>query len=377
MAGYEWKGDMPFQQVYFTGMVRDKQRRKMSKSLGNSPDALELIDKFGADGVRFGLLSSSPAGGDLLFDEKLCEQGRNFCNKMWNGLRLVKSWEVVDVDNQSGELQIRQTALSWFEDQLRINVALIQEDFEKYRLSEAVMRLYNFVWDDFFSWLLEVVKPPYGNPIDASSYQRVLRIYEDLMKLLHPFMPFVTEEIYQQLQPRNPGDFVGLTTWPSGNVEENSLDEPMRMVQSLVTEVRDLRNKHQLKQKEGLEFFLADGDDSRRMIEDKGIRDILIKMAALENISITKEAPKALHASIVQGRIKAFVLLPDVDVEQERKKLMEELEYARGFVKQIESKLANEKFVQNAPPAIVDKERKKLEDGTKRVEMLTESLNRL
>src|SRR5690606_6288176 len=192
-----------------------------------------------------------------------------------------------------------------------------------------------------------------------------------------PFMPFVTEEIYQQLQPRNPGDFVGLTTWPSGNVEENSLDEPMRMVQSLVTEVRDLRNKHQLKQKEGLEFFLADGDDSRRMIEDKGIRDILIKMAALENISITKEAPKALHASIVQGRIKAFVLLPDVDVEQERKKLMEELEYARGFVKQIESKLDNEKFVQNAPPAIVDKERKKLEDGTKRVEMLTESLNRL
>lgn len=377
MAGYEWKGEKPFQQVYFTGMVRDKQRRKMSKSLGNSPDALELIQKFGADGVRFGLLSSSPAGGDLLFDDKLCEQGRNFCNKMWNGLRLIKGWPVVAEDDNREELAIRKTALTWFEDNLSENAALIQQDFDKYRLSEAVMRLYNFIWNDFFSWLLEVIKPPYEKPIDQESYDRIITIYEDLMKILHPFMPFVTEEIYHQLKPREDGDFVGLSDWPVQKTSENSQSSAMEIVQSLVTGIRDLRNKHQLKQKEGLTFLLAESDDARQLLTQPGIKEILTKMAALESIQLTKEAPEELHASIVQGRIKAYVMLPGVDVEEERSKLEEELEYARGFVKQIESKLSNERFVQNAPPAIVDKERKKLEDGKGRVAMLMESLEQL
>lgn len=377
MAGYEWKGEKPFRQVYFTGMVRDKQRRKMSKSLGNSPDALELIEKFGADGVRFGLLSSSPAGGDLLFDDKLCEQGRNFCNKMWNGLRLIKSWPVVPEDENREELEIRDAALTWFEDKLKENANLIQQDFDKYRLSEAVMRLYNFIWNDFFSWLLEVVKPPYGSPIDQSSYDRIIAIYEDLMKVLHPFMPFVTEEIYQQLKTREEGDFVGLTQWPVSGKTESHQDSAMKIVQSLVTEVRDLRNKHQLKQKEELTFFLADSDDAQRLLHQRGIKEILVKMASLDSVTLTDQAPEGLHASIVQGRIKAYVMLPGVDVEQERKKLQEELDYARGFVKQIQSKLSNERFVQNAPPAIVDKERKKLEDGKGRVAMLEESLSQL
>lgn len=377
MAGYEWKGEMPFRQVYFTGMVRDKQRRKMSKSLGNSPDALELIEKFGADGVRFGLLSSSPAGGDLLFDDKLCEQGRNFCNKMWNGLRLIKGWSVVAEDQNEVELKIRRTVLTWFEDELSKTADLVQKDFEKYRLSEAVMRLYNFIWNDFFSWLLEVVKPPYGDPIDQESYDRILSIYENLMKLLHPFMPFVTEEIYQQLKPRQKGDFVGLTQWPGQKSSGHSLDPAMKIVHNLVTEVRDLRNKHQIKQKEGLDFYLADNPDARELLDQRGIREILIKMAALDSIEMTGDAPDAMHASIVQGRIKAYVILPGVDVEEERKKLEADLEYAIGFVRQIESKLSNERFVQNAPEAIVEKERKKLEDGKQRVAMLKDSLKRL
>lgn len=377
MAGYEWKGEKPFQQVYFTGMVRDKQRRKMSKSLGNSPDALELIERFGADGVRFGLLSSSPAGGDLLFDDKLCEQGRNFCNKMWNGLRLIKGWPVIAEDDNLVEVEIRKTALTWFEDKLRENAALIQQDFEKYRLSEAVMRLYNFIWNDFFSWLLEVVKPPYEKPIDLESYDRIITIYEDLMKILHPFMPFVTEEIYQQLRPREEGEFVGLTGWPAYENSGSDLESAMETVQSLVTGIRDLRNKHQLKQKEGLTLYFADNHPAKELLGLTGMKEILIKMASLESIGLTTDAPEELHASLVQGRIKTYVLLPDVDVEEERAKLEKELEYARGFVKQIESKLSNERFVQNAPEAIVDNERKKLEDGKGRVTMLEESLKQL
>ncbi len=377
MSGYEWKGEQPFQEVYFTGMVRDKQRRKMSKSLGNSPDALELIEKFGADGVRFGLLSSSPAGGDLLFDEKLCEQGRNFCNKMWNGLRLIKGWPVVEDEKNREEMLIRQAALDWFEDRVTEQIGLIQRDFDQYRLSEAIMRLYNFIWNDFFSWLLEVVKPPYGNAIDQASYDRILNIYERLMVILHPFMPFITEEIYQQLRPRPEGDFVGLVSWPAQETKVESNVDHMATVQSLVTGIRDLRNKHQISLKENLTLFLANNASSRQLLSEAGMKEILIKMAALDQVGLMEDAPDDLHATLVQGRIKAFLLLPGVNVEEERKKLEEELQYARGFVKMIESKLSNERFVQNAPEAIVDKERKKLEDGKGRVAMLEESLKKL
>lgn len=401
MAGYEWKGEKPFQQVYFTGMVRDKQRRKMSKSLGNSPDALELIDKFGADGVRFGLLSSSPAGGDLLFDEKLCEQGRNFCNKMWNGLRLIKGWDI-ETQNKAeseevskknlkpGEGQesnglwlnnqeslIRETAVTWFEEKLKEQTLIIQEDFEKYRLSEAVMKLYKFIWNDFFSWLLEVVKPPYGEPIDEASYNRIILIYEDLMRLLHPFMPFITEEIYQQLQQRPEGDFIGISRWPSSGNPDESHFESMEVVHSLVSQIRDLRNKHQLKQKEPLSLYMARSKDAEALLDHTGMSAILKKMASLDVVKLADDAPEELHASIVKGRIKAFLVLPGVDVEEERQKLTEELDYARGFVKKIESKLANRGFVNNAPEAIVEKERKKLEDGKGRVIMLEESIKQL
>ncbi|MBY5958396.1 valine--tRNA ligase [Membranicola marinus] len=379
MAGYEWKGEKPFQQVYFTGMVRDKQRRKMSKSLGNSPDALELIEKFGADGVRFGLLSSSPAGGDLLFEEKLCEQGRNFCNKMWNGLRLIKGWTISSSTNSTSDKEtiIREIALTWFEDKLKEQEDLIQKDFDEYRLSEAVMKLYNFIWNDFFSWLLEVVKPPYGDAIDQASYDRIIQIYENLMKLLHPFMPFVTEEIYQQLRLRKEGDFIATSSWPEGGECDTSMFDTMESIKALVTQIRDLRNKHQLKQKEPLDLYFAKSESTTNLLRQSGMKEILIKMAALGKVEQTTEAPKDLHASIVQGRIKAYLMLPGVDVEEERQKLEEELDYARGFVKKIESKLANERFVQNAPEAIVAKERKKLEDGKGRVAMLEESLEQL
>lgn len=377
MAGYEWKGEKPFQQVYFTGMVRDKQRRKMSKSLGNSPDALDLIAKFGADGVRFGLLSSSPAGGDLLFEEKLCEQGRNFCNKMWNGLRLIKGWTVTDEDINSTEVKIRQTALNWFDAKIKAHAHSMQDDFDKYRLSEAIMKLYNFIWNDFFSWLLEVIKPPYGESIDQISYDRIIHIYEELMTLLHPFMPFVTEEIYQQLQPRKEGEFLSTARWPEIKETDDSLFEPMEIVQSLVTQIRDQRNNYQLKQKELLPLYVAQSDSAQKLFDHDGLKEILIKMAALDTIELSEEAPEDLHATLVKGRIKAYLVLPGVNVEDERTKLLEELKYARGFVEQIKSKLSNERFVQNAPDAIVDKERKKLEDGEGRVKMLEESLEQL
>lgn len=377
MAGYEWKGEKPFQQVYFTGMVRDKQRRKMSKSLGNSPDALELIEQFGADGVRFGLLSSSPAGGDLLFEEKLCEQGRNFCNKMWNGLRLIKGWTVTEDDKNPAEVKIRQTALDWFDEKMKAQTQSIQDDFDKYRLSEAIMKLYNFIWNDFFSWLLEVIKPPYGKPIDQKSYARIIRIYEDLTKLLHPFMPFITEEIYQQLQRRKEGDFVATASWPQPQKPDDRLFEPMEIVQSLVSQVRDQRNNHHLKQKELLTLYMAQSDSALKLLDHQGLKEILVKMAALDSVELSDDVPAVLHATIVQGRIKAYLVLPGVNVDEERTKLLEELKYERSFVKSIESKLSNERFIQNAPDAIVEKERKKLEDGKGRVKMLEESLERL
>lgn len=377
MSGYEWKGEMPFRHVYFTGMVRDKQRRKMSKSLGNSPDALKLIEEYGADGVRFGLLSSSPAGGDLLFDVKLCEQGRNFCNKMWNGLRLIKGWDTVPAEPGDPEAEIRKAALDWFEEKFKTEIRKINQDFEQYRLSEALMDLYNFIWNDFFSWLLEVVKPDYGKPVDETSYTRILGIFEELMVVLHPFMPFITEEIYHRLKDRKEGDFIGLRQWPIAAESDETLFEPMSLIQSLVTQTRDLRNKHQLKQKEELTLFIAESETGQALLEHSGLRNLLVKMGSLERVSLTEKAPEELHASIVIGRIKAYVLLPGVDVEEERKKLQEELDYALGFVRSVEAKLSNERFVNNAPAAVVDKERKKLEDGRGRVAMLEESLARL
>lgn len=377
MAGYEWKGKKPFNQVYFTGMVRDKQRRKMSKSLGNSPDALGLIEKFGADGVRFGLLSSSPAGGDLLFEEKLCEQGRNFCNKMWNGLRLIKGWMIEEHTENLDELEIRRIALTWFEEKIKIHTLALQEDFDKYRLSEAVMKLYNFIWNDFFSWLLEVVKPPYETRIDQESYDRIIDISEDLMILLHPFMPFITEEVYQQLRPRKAGDYIAVANWPKADKADDSLFDSMEVVHSLVTQIRDQRNKHQLKQKEPMNLYLAESKTTKNLLNQNGMKEILVKMAVLESVELSVEAPEELHATIVQGRIKAYLMLPEVDVEEERKKLLDELDYARGFVKKIESKLANKKFVENAPTKVVDMERKKLADGNGRVQMLEESLKQL
>src|SRR5690606_23497504 len=222
-------------------------------------------------------------------------------------------------------------------------------------------------WNDFFSWLLEVVKPPFGSSIDQASYDRIIGIYEKLMVILHPFMPFITEEIYQQLRSRQDGDFVGLVNWPVQEAKVKSNTDNMAAIQSLVTGIRDLRNKHQISLKENLTLFLAENKSSRQLLSEKGMKEILVKMAALDRVELVEEAPDEMHATIVQGRFKAFLLLPGVNVEEERKKLEEELKYARGFVKMIESKLSNERFVQNAPEAIVDKERKKLEDGKGRV----------
>ncbi|GAA5221193.1 valine--tRNA ligase [Membranihabitans marinus] len=377
MAGYEWKGERPFKEVYFTGMVRDKQRRKMSKSLGNSPDALQLLADYGADGVRFGLLSSSPAGGDLLFDDKLCEQGRNFCNKMWNGLRLIKGWTVDDAGVDDRDVLMRTTALDWISNQFQALLAELDQEFEQYRLSEVAKKLYNFIWNEFFSWFLEMVKPPYGHPIDRASYERILNIYEELMIALHPFMPFITEEIYQNLRERSSDDHVMVAQWPKQGNIDSSLFSSFELVKDLVSNVRDLRNKNQIKQRDPLTMKMLAGVESKELLSNAGLRELLLKMAVVEELEIVDAAPEVPHANIVAQTVKAFVILPAMDVEEERAKLKAELDYALGFVKSISGKLSNAKFVNNAPAAVVDKERKKLSDGQARVSMLEESLARL
>lgn len=377
MAGYEWKGERPFKEVYFTGMVRDKQRRKMSKSLGNSPDALELIDQFGADGVRFGLLSSSPAGGDLLFDEKLCEQGRNFSNKMWNALRLVKGWKIDDSSVRPEDVEMRLLAIRWFEGQFYELLDELDADFRQYRLSDIAMKLYNFIWNEFCSWLLEMVKPAYGDPIDLESYKLINQLLENLMIVLHPFMPFITEEIYQNIRGREEDDHIIIAKWPQRKESDNSLSEGFALLKILVTSIRDVRNKNQIKQKELLTLQFMKSESAAMMVNSHGLKNLLMKMGYVKDIELVSEAPTVPHGNIVAQTLKAFVLLPNINLEEEREKLLADLEYAKGFVKKIEGKLKNERFVNNAPEAVVEKERKKLNDGLSRVAMLQESLERL
>ncbi len=378
MAGYEWMHEKPFRDVYFTGMVRDKKRRKMSKSLGNSPDALKLIDTYGADGVRFGMLSCSPAGGDLLFDEKLPAQGRNFCNKMWNALKLVKMWQ------PSGEAQMQQQhaidglAMKWFENRKNEVFAKIEQQFNSYRLSEALMELYSFIWNDYCSWYLEMVKPKYGNnKIETETYNTTIRFFEELMAALHPFMPFVTEEIWHRLKSRGAREDCMMTTYPKAGALDTFTIQRFEQLKDIVGKIRDLRNKNNIKQREPLELIAMDTPGAQAFLDYPGIRETLIKLSALDKLSLSQEAPQNA-ISFVSGTEQFYLVAEQkLDKDAERKRLESELEYARGFVASIEKKLDNERFVQNAPPAVVERERKKLSDGQERVAILMESLDAL
>jgi valyl-tRNA synthetase len=397
MAGYEWapellsektkaeKGIMPFHEVYFTGMVRDNKRRKMSKSLGNSPDALKLIENYGADGVRFGMLSSSSAGNDIIFDapfdpetgavlneSKLCEQGRNFCNKMWNAMRLVQGWTVTDQEPS----QTARLATEWFGHKMQQVLETLEGHYQQYRLSDAVMTLYSFIWDDFCSWYLEMIKPE-GNEIARETMEQTIGFFEQLMIILHPFMPFVTEEIWHQLKERTDGDDCVMASYPSAQSYDADLIKQVEKAKDVVAKVRELRNSNGIKQRDPLALFVEDSDSAKELFGIEGLADMVQKMAYLKSLEVSG-SDIANSLSFLSGTEKYFLEVElEIDVEAEREKLTKELEYYEGFVKSVEKKLSNERFVQNAPAPVVEKERQKLADGQAKIQILKENLAKL
>ena len=394
MSGYEWAPEllgedhpaMPFRDVYFTGMVRDSKRRKMSKSLGNSPDALSLIDTYGADGVRFGMLSSGSAGNDIIFDapldpetgqvlneSKLCEQGRNFCNKMWNALRLISSWEV---DANKDEDAINAMAATWIESRLaQVNVEVTRLIGE-YRLSEAIMELRKFIWDDFCSWYLEMIKPEDGK-IAGVTHQRTIAAYEQMMTLLHPFMPFVSEEVWHGLKERELGDDCCVSAWPTATDFDAELIKRVELAQQAVVKVRETRSAEKVKARDPLKLYTVAGSAGEDLVKDAGLKAAIEKMAFLEDLTVAETEPTNSVAFLVGNDTFYLELNQEVDVEAEIATLEKDLAYYEGFVASVEKKLSNERFVNNAPAPVVERERQKLADGTAKVKSLGEELERL
>ncbi len=374
MAGYEYRKDMPFKNVYFTGIVRDKLGRKMSKSLGNSPDPIELIDKYGADGVRMGMMLSAPAGNDILFDDSLCEQGRNFNNKIWNAFRLVKGWEVSDSLQPTPNTQI---AVKWFDAKLNIVNATINDLFSKYRLSEALMEVYKLFWDEFSSWYLEMVKPAYidgkAQPIDRATYDATLRFFDALLKMLHPFMPFITEELWQALYDRKDGDSImrECLKLNAPTKEEQKLSDDIEVVKQIVSGVRMVRNQKNIPPKEQMTLHTIGKNNF------EAYNDVISKMANLKAIEVVAEK-SADESSFMVGTEEFAVPVGDmIDVAAELEKQEAQLKHLEGFLMGIKKKLSNEKFVANAPEAVVALERKKQSDSEEKIATLRESIAEL
>ena len=374
MAGYEYRKDMPFKNVYFTGIVRDKLGRKMSKSLGNSPDPIELIDKYGADGVRMGMMLSAPAGNDILFDDSLCEQGRNFNNKIWNAFRLVKGWEVSDTLQQSLNTKI---AVKWFDAKLNIVNATINDLFSKYRLSEALMEVYKLFWDEFSSWYLEMVKPAYvdgkAQPIDRATYDATLKFFDALLKMLHPFMPFITEELWQALYDRKDGDSImrECLKLNAPTKEEQKLSDDIEVVKQIVSGVRMVRNQKNIPPKEQMTLHTIGKNNF------EAYNDVISKMANLKAIEVVAEK-SADESSFMVGTEEFAVPVGDmIDVAAELEKQEAQLKHLEGFLMGIKKKLSNEKFVANAPEAVVALERKKQSDSEEKIATLRESIAEL
>lgn len=367
MAGYEFRKEPPFRNVYFTGIVRDEIGRKMSKQLGNSPDPLDLIATYGADGVRMGLMLSAPAGSDILFDKKLCETGRNFCNKIWNAFRLVKGWEV---DAQAEQPRAAAEAIEWFDSKLSATIAELDDLFSKFRISEALMAVYRLFWDEFSSWYLEAVKPAWQTPVDAKTLAAVERHFDALLRLLHPFMPFITEELWQNLAERREGESIMYAVEPRGQEPDAGILEKMETVKAIVNGVRGVRAKRNIAPKEALELHVV-GDQTTPWPE------LIGKLGNVSAIANVGEAD-ATAAKFIAGTTTYEVPLADmIDTEAERAKLAKEIDYLKGFKASIEKKLSNERFVAKAPAAVVEGERKKLADAEAKIARLTDSLQAL
>lgn len=363
MAGYEYIGKMPFRNVYFTGIVRDKLGRKMSKSLGNSPDPIELMEKYGADGVRMGMMLSAPAGNDILFDESLCTQGRNFNNKIWNAFRLVKGWNVVDAEQP----EYAKIAVKWFDAVLNKTMEEVADLFSKFRLSEALMAVYKLFWDEYSSWYLEMVKPAYGSPIDKVTYEATLGYFDTLLRLLHPFMPFITEELWQHIAERKDGESIMVAQLPKMGVFDDSIVADIDVAKDIIAGVRTVRMQKNIPNKEQLELQVVGN-------AELNVKAIIAKLANLSSI-VSVEEKDATAASFLVGTVEYAVPLGNnIDIEEELKKLEADLKYNEGFLASVMKKLGNEKFVNNAPAKVIEMERKKQADAEAKIATLKESI---
>ncbi|HQB78167.1 MAG TPA: valine--tRNA ligase [Tenuifilaceae bacterium] len=366
IAGYEYRGAKPFGNVYLTGIVRDMQRRKMSKSLGNSPDPLDLIAKYGADGVRVGMLLCSPAGNDVLFEESQTEQGRNFSNKIWNAFRLVKGWEVnADIEQPVSA----KAAIEWFNHLLNKEIAQIDDDFDKYRISEALMAVYKLFWDEFSSWFLEMVKPAYQQPIDATTYAAVLEIFEKMLALLHPYMPFITEELWQLIRERAQGESLMVSPMPKAQAFDAQLIERFELMKETIAGVRTIRQEKNIPQKDKLKLFVSSTESLGENVES-----IIVKLAGLELLQYTTDKVDGAASFMVRSTEFFVPLEGFIDVEEEIAKLKTELEYTKGFLNSVAKKLSNERFVSGAPANVVDMERKKQADAEAKIQVIEERL---
>ncbi|HAS57224.1 MAG TPA: valine--tRNA ligase [Algoriphagus sp.] len=368
IAGYEYLGEKPFKNVYLTGIVRDKLGRKMSKSLGNSPDPLELIAQYGADGVRTGMLFSSPAGNDLPYDDKLVEQGRNFANKIWNAFRLVKGWEI----DPKLDGSVNSSSIEWFENRFNQALAEINDHFEKFRISDALMTTYKLVWGDFCSWYLEMIKPEYQKPIDQATYNKTIELFEDILKILHPFMPFISEEIWHQIKERSVEDSLILAEWPEVKSFNTKITEEAAQIFEVVSQIRNLRASKGMSPKEALDLSI----NTQRPELYTRFQAVLEKLANLSSLNFASKVENAM--SFVVKADECFVPMGDsIDVEEEKAAIQKELEYTKGFLNSVMKKLSNERFVAGAPAQVVENEKKKQADAEAKIKALEESLEKL
>ncbi|MGM0612567.1 MAG: valine--tRNA ligase [Bacteroidota bacterium] len=370
MAGYEYRGERPFKNVYLTGIVRDKHGQKMSKSLGNSPDPLRLIQQYGADGVRIGMLLTSPAGNDLPFDEVLCEQGRNFSNKIWNAMRLVKGWQVDD----SMETPVNNTvSVDWMHNRLMQELQVINDHFEKFRISNALMSVYRLIWDDFCSWYLEMIKPSYQKPIDRQTLENTIDLFEKLMKVLHPFMPFLTEEVWHNLRQREEGKSIMIINMPEVRDYDSNLLERFAFARETVMAIRNLRNNKNIPPKQTLNLYISGQQDKTTGV----FAPVVMKLANLEQLEFVREPVENALQVLVRSTEMFIPFEGTVNKEEELEKLQKELEYQEGFLNGVMKKLGNERFVNNAPEAVVQKEQQKKEDAEEKIRLIKAQMNKL
>ena len=373
MAGMEYMKEKPFSDVYFTGMVRDKQGRKMSKQLGNSPDLLHLIHEYGADAVRFGIMISSPAGNDLLFDEGSLEQGKYFNNKLWNALKLIKMWGGVltNGNEQTNIENNNQFAITWFENRLNEVRAEVDNLMQQFKLSEALKTIYSLIWDDFCSWYLEWIKPPFEQSVSNNTYLKTISFFDDLLQILHPFMPFISEEIYHLLKERN-DDLIVKQFSEAKQLDEKFLQQGNKL-KEIITAIRDTRNKHNIKPKESIKLFIETNDEQTY----QSIKNILTKQINAESISFASQ-PEAASITIVAGKDKIYIEANiEVDITAQKEKLLKDLDYLKGFLNSIDKKLSNDRFVQNAKAEVIELERKKKSDAEAKMIAIEQSLSAL